>query len=91
MKQHANNTSIFLVRPNVGAVYTPNLDSYLVPLIPVIKNPDQSLREMHDKICDIFRPLCILYDKMLPVVTSTEQGEEATFDHEATTDMMNCI
>ena len=38
----------------MDAAYIPNLDSYLVPLIPGIKNPDQSLREMHDKICDMF-------------------------------------
>ncbi len=44
-------------RPNVDAAYTPILDSYLVPLIAGIKSPDESLRDVQDKICDVFGPL----------------------------------
>lgn len=57
-------------RPNVDAAYTPNLDNYLVPLIPGIKNPDEALRDVHDKFA-IFLGLspscmkiyCLLYQQ----------------------------
>ena len=47
-------------RSNVDAAYTPNLDSYLVPLNPGIKGPDEALHDVHDKICDIFGPVAII-------------------------------
>ena len=55
-------------RPNVDAAYTPNLDSYLVPLIDGIKSPDESLRDVHDKICDIFGPLGVMYENLLSLI-----------------------
>lgn len=78
-------------RPNVDAAYTPNLDSYLVPLIAGIKGPDQSLRDIQDKICDIFGPLGVMHENLLPLVSATEDGEEVTLDRQAVAAFMNCL
>ena len=78
-------------RPNVDAAYTPNLDSYLVPLIAGIKSPDESLRDVQDKICDVFGPLGVMYENLLPLVSAAESGEEVTLDHHAVTAFMNCV
>ena len=76
--------------PNVDAAYTPNPDSYLVPLIAGIKSPDESLRDVHDKICDIFGPLGVLYENLLPLVSATE-NDEVTLDRQAAAAFMNCL
>ena len=78
-------------RPNVDAAYTPNLDSYLVPLIAGIKGPDQCLRDIQDKICDIFGPLGVKHENLLPLVSATEDGEEVTLDRQAVAAFMNCL
>ena len=78
-------------RPNVDAAYTPNLDSYLVPLIPGIKGPDEALRDVHDKICDIFGPVAIMHENLLPLVSATENDEEITLDRQSAVAFMNCV
>ena len=64
----------------IDAAYTPNLDSYLVPLIAGIKGPDQSLGDIQDKICDIFGPRGVMDANVLPLVSATEDGEEVTLE-----------
>ena len=78
-------------RPNVDAAYTPNLDSYLVPLIAGIKSPDESLRDVQDKICDISGPLGVMYENLLPLVSAAESGEEVTLENHGVTAFMNCV
>ena len=75
----------------MDAAYTPNLDSYLVPLIAGIKSPDKSLRDVHDKICDIFGPLGVMYENLLPLVSVMENGKELTLNCQAAAAFMNCL
>ena len=75
----------------MDAAYTPNLDSYLVPLIPSIKGPDEALRDVHDKICDIFWPVAIMHKNLLPLVLATENDEEITLDCQSAVAFMNCV
>ena len=61
-----------------------------MPLIPGIKNPDESLREVHDKVRDIFGPLGCMYQNFLPLISAMENGEEVTLDRRGVTGFMNC-
>ena len=78
-------------RPNIDAAYTPNLDSYLVPLIPGIKAPDETLRDLHDKICDVFGPLGVMYENFLPLVEAINHQGEVTLDHPTLAAFINCL
>ena len=78
------------IKKELDAAYTPNLDSYLVPLISGIKSPDEPLRNVQDKICDIFGPLGIMYENLLPLVSAAENGEEVNLDRQAVMAFMTC-
>ena len=49
-------------RPASEPAFTPTLDSYLISMIQGIKTPDNSLKEVQDKILDALGPLCTMYE-----------------------------
>ena len=49
-------------RPASEGAFTPNLDNYLNSMISGAKTPDNSLRDIQDKILDVLGPLCALHE-----------------------------
>lgn len=51
-------------RPNVDAVYTPELDDYIATLVQGAKAIDKENRFLQDKVLDIIGPLCMLFEQL---------------------------
>ena len=58
-------------RPNVDVVYTPSLDEYLKPFIQGVAGPNKPLKELQDKVLDIFGPLCTVYENLISMMNTT--------------------
>ena len=77
-------------RPASVAAFTPTLDNYLTSMISGIKIPDNSLRDIQDKLLHVLGPLCTLYEKCAMIYESMDQGA-ITLDKAAVVGMFNCV
>lgn len=58
-------------RPNVDAVYTPELDVYIAALVQGAKATDKDDRFLQDKVLDITGPLCMLFKHLTAMSDSS--------------------
>ena len=77
-------------RPSSEAAFTPNLDNYLISMIPGVKIPDNSLRDIQDKALDVLGPLCTLYENFTRMYESLDEGA-ITIEKSAVMGMFNCV
>ena len=60
-------------RPNVDAVYTPELDDYIAALVQGAKAIDKDSRFLQDKVLDITGPLCMLFEHLTTMSDSSSR------------------
>ena len=60
-------------RPNVDAVYTPELDDNIAALVQGAKAIDKDNRFLQDKVLDITGPLCMLFEHLTPMRDSSSK------------------
>ena len=60
-------------RPNVDAVYTPELDDYIASLVQGAKAIDNDNRFLQDKVLDITGPLCMLFEHLTSLSDSSSK------------------
>ena len=60
-------------RPNVDAVYTPELDDYIATLVQGAKAIDKENRVLQDKVLDIIGPLCMLFEHLTAMSDSSSK------------------
>ncbi|KAL9978422.1 hypothetical protein ACROYT_G015935 [Oculina patagonica] len=77
-------------RPSSEAAFTPNLDNYLISMIPGVKISDNSLRNIKDKTLDVPVPLCTLYENFTMMYESLDEGA-ITVEKSAVMGMFNCV
>ena len=58
-------------RPNVDAVYTPELDDYIAALVQGAKAIDKDNRFLQDKGLDITGPLCMMFEHLTAMSDSS--------------------
>jgi len=58
-------------RPNVDAVYTPELDDYIAALVQGAKAIDKDSRFLQDKVLDITGPLCMMFEHLTAMSDSS--------------------
>lgn len=58
-------------RPNVDAVYTPELDDYIAALVQGAKAIDKDNRFLQDKVLDITGPLCMMFEHLTAMSDSS--------------------
>ena len=75
-------------RPAFNAAFTPTLDNYLSSMISGIKISDNSLRDIQDKLLDVLKPLCILYENCS---MKYESMDATTHDKATVVGMFNCL
>ena len=59
-------------------------------MISGVKIPDNSLRDIQDKLVDVLGPLCTLYESCEMIYESIDQGE-ITLDKATVVGMFNCV
>ena len=77
-------------RPASVAAFTPTLDNYLTSIISGVKIPDNSPRDVQDKLLDVLGPLCTLYENCAMIYESMDQGA-ITLDKATVVGMFNCV
>ena len=77
-------------RPASVEAFTPTLDNYLTSMISGVKIPDNSLRDIQDKLLDVLGPLCTLYKNCGMIYESMDQGL-ITLDKATVVGMFNCV
>ena len=60
-------------RPNVDAVYTPELDDYIAALVQGAKAIDKDNRFLQDEVLDITGPLCMLFEHLTAMSDSSSK------------------
>ena len=58
-------------RPNVDAVYTPELDDNIAALVQGAKAIDKDNRFLQDKVLDITGPLCMMFEHLTAMSDSS--------------------
>lgn len=61
-------------RPNVDAVYTPELDDYIAALVQGAKAIDKDNRFLQDKVLDITGPLCMMFEHLTAMNDSSTES-----------------
>ena len=59
-------------RPASDGAFTPNLENYLPSMISGLKLPDNSLRDIQDKILDALDAFCSLHENITLMQESME-------------------
>jgi len=77
-------------RPAADGAFTPNLDNFLTTMISGAKIPDNSLRDIQDKILDILGPLCSLHENITLMHESLED-DAITLDKATVAAMLGCV
>jgi len=77
-------------RPASEPAFTPVLDDYLISMIQGVKTPDNSLRDMQDKILDVLGPLCTMYENINCMYDSLVD-EAVSLDKASIVSMFHCI
>jgi hypothetical protein len=78
-------------RPDVDVVYTPSLDEFLKPFIQGIAGPDKPLKELQDKVLDIFGPLCTVYENLISMMNSIGSASAIELEKDSISAFSMCI
>ena len=74
-------------RPDVEAVYTPNLDAYLSSLVPGVKAVDKERKFVQDRLLDAMGPTGVLFEHIYGTLSDMSPDEEISLSYEQMNEM----
>lgn len=77
-------------RPNVDAVYTPELDDCIAALVQGAKAIDKDNRFLQDKVLDITGPLCMMFEH-LSVMSDSSPTKDLTLSQDQVQSLLQAV
>ena len=68
-------------RPDVDAVYTPAVDTYLTSLVPGVKTVDKENKFLQDRLLDAVVPLSQSFEHIQGLLSETARGNDVTLSY----------
>jgi len=78
-------------RPNVDAVYTPELDDYIAALVQGAKAIDKDNRFLQDKARDITGPLCMMFEHLTAMSDSSSPTKDLTLSQDQAQSLLQAV
>ena len=68
-------------RPDVDAIYTPNLDAYLPSLVPGVKTADEENKFLQDRLLDSLGSLSVMFEHVQRFLAEEKPGSNFTLSY----------